>query len=418
MIEEISLVITALFFLVVLSYYTLLFLPRKQEKKEKHFTSISVLIPARNEENHLAECLDAVLAASWKGKKQIIVINDGSIDNTGNIAAQYKKKGVLVLQTTHIGKSAALNYALQHATGELVAVVDADSVIEKDALVLLQQEVSKKNIAAATGAVLVKNRKQGVCIWAHIEQLYNSMIRMIFSKINANITTPGPLSVYRKDALLAIGGFSTQGYSEDVDVTIRLIRAGYQIGFNHKARSHTVIPADRKGFFRQRIRFAKGMLFVFKKHVQLKKRAIDLYTLPLLIFTYIQGVVMGVITIYQILSGYYAYFFAKGMYFNLAVAKFFFEWFSFVGYFKWAYHVFTGASPLTALAVLGICATALTYPLYLFAILTFDKKIDIWHALALFFIFPFWMLNMVIYITNLPEFFKKEQYNRWKKNEP
>ena len=60
-------------------------------------------------------------------------------------------------------------------------------------------------------------------MWFHIEQLYNSLIRLLFSKINANVTTPGPLSVYRKKELMDAGGFSTEGFSEDVDITIRLI---------------------------------------------------------------------------------------------------------------------------------------------------------------------------------------------------
>ncbi|MFH1916284.1 MAG: glycosyltransferase family 2 protein, partial [Nanoarchaeota archaeon] len=250
----------------------------------------------------------------------------------------------------------------------------------------------------------------------HIEQIYNSLLRSIFAKVNANVTTPGPLSVYRANLLREIGGFSTKGFSEDVDVTIRLIRKGYVVGYASDAVTETYMPVDVKGFFRQRTRFARGMINIFKRHLKMNAIMIDIYTLPLLVFTYVQAVIMGAITIYNIVSGYVTYFTSKGVYFNLAVLKFFFEWLSLVGFVKWTGSVFSGASPLTLYAAVGIASTLLTYPLYIYAILRFDKKIDWWHVLPIVFMFPFWLLVMAVYIVMLPFGFPKQD-NIWKKNE-
>ncbi len=417
LIENISIVITFIFLLIILSYYALFFISTKRHEHEKDFSSITVIIPAHNEEEYISGCVESVKSADFDGYKQIIIVDDGSKDKTYEIACQYKDKDTKVIQTEHSGKADSLNRALRQSKGDLIAVVDGDSTIAKDALKILSKLVSGKKVVAATGVVKVKNRNKFICMWVHIEQIYNSLMRLLLSKLNASIVTPGPLSVYRKKELREEGGFSNQGFSEDVDVTIRLIRKGYKIGFSEEAISSTNMPYDVKGFFRQRTRFARGMLNIFKRHLMLNNTIIDIYTLPLFVFSYIQAVIMGSFTLYQIFSGYFMYFLSKGIIFDFAVLKFFFEWLSIVGFIKWFLGIFSGATPLNFANVIGIISTLLTYPLYLFAILKFDRKIDIRHIIPIFFMFPFWLLIMVIYILCLPEYFRKKQYNIWKKNE-
>ncbi|MBL7056122.1 glycosyltransferase family 2 protein [Candidatus Woesearchaeota archaeon] len=413
--DNISAAITTIFLIIILSYYILLFIKPKKNEVAKKFSSITIIVPAHNEEEYIESCLKSVVSAKFNGKKEIILVDDGSIDNTFKLASKFK--GIKIIRTKHLGKAASLNKALSHSTSELIAIVDGDSVIKEDALLHMAEELGRKNVAGACCVVKVKNRNKIFPMWSHIEQLYNSLMRSLFAKINANITTPGPLSVYRRKALEEIKGFSTEGFSEDVDVTIRLIRKGYHIGFSEKAISETNIPYDVKGFFRQRTRFARGLLNILKRHLQVNRTIIDLYTLPLFLFSYVQAVIMGSLTLYNIISGYMQYFVAKGIYFSLPVLKFFFEWFSLVGFVKWTYSVLAGTSPATFVAMVGIMSTLLSYPLFVFAILKFDRKIDLLHIIPFFFMFPFWIMIMTIYIIFLPEYFRKTQYNRWKKNE-
>ena len=409
--------ITLIFLLVIASYYfLLLYRPKKREHRDT-FAGITIIIPAHNEELLLADAIESVLAASFHGRKEVIVVDDGSSDETYRVAQQFSKRGVNAIRTCHLGKSAAINAALKLADTELIAIVDADSIIGKNALRAMAQEVGKRGVAAATGVVRVRNRKAGICMWVHIEQLYNSLMRLILAKANANIATPGPLSMYRKAMLDEIGGFSTDGFSEDLDVTIRLIRKGHHIGFSQDSIAETVMPSDPKGFLRQRTRFARGMIHIFKRHLRFGMRAIDMYTLPIFLFTYIQAVIMGSFTLYQIISGYMSYFASQGVYFSSGVARFLFEWLSIVGFIRWAAGIFSGTAPLDAIAIAGILATLLSYPLYFLAIAMFDKKFDLRHAIPLFFMFPFWLLIMAIYILCTPELFSNKQYNRWKKNE-
>lgn len=414
--EHLPAIITFIFLLTILSYYALIFIKKRKSKPVHKFSSVTVIIPAHNEEKYIANAIESVLSADFNGKKQIIVVDDGSIDRTYEIASRFKKNGVKIIKTGHSGKASSLNRALSYAKWDIIAVVDGDSCIQKDALKIMAKELERKDVVAATGVVKVKNRKKFICMWIHIEQLYNSLMRLLFSKIDANIVTPGPLSVYRRKNLVQAGGFSTKGFSEDIDVTIRLIRKGYKIGFAEKAVAETNMPYDTKGFLRQRTRFARGILNIFKRHMQLNTTIIDIYTLPLFLFSYIQAIIMGSFTIYQIVSGYNTYFASKAIYFNLSVLKFFFEWFSIVGFIKWFVGVFSGQTPLTFVAMVGIVATLLSYPLFLMAIIRFDRKFDLWHLIPIFFMFPFWLLIMVIYILMAPDYFRK-QYNIWKKNE-
>ena len=415
--EYISYIITVIFLLIVISYYALLLLKSKKPKIVKNYSSVSIIMPAHNEENVIGDSISSVLDADFNGRKEIIVVDDGSIDRTSEIASNFKTKGVKLIKTKHSGKSDSINKALKIANGEVIVIVDADSCIHKNAVNEIVLEVSRKNVIGACGVVRVKNRKKLLGMWMHIEQIYYSLIRLLLSKLYANINTPGPLSAYRKKELVEIGGFSTKGFAEDVDVAIRTIRKGYKIGYAENAISDTNMPENLKGFFRQRTRFARGTIDILKRHMKANSSIIDVYTMPILLFSYVQAVIMGIFTIYQLVNGYIIYFFSKGIYFNMTVLKFFFEWFSIVGLIRWMGSVFSGQTPLTFIVIVGIVSSFLSYPLMFLAIYKFDKKFDIWHLIPLMFMFPFWLLIMCIYTICLPEFFKENQYNIWKKNE-
>ena len=133
-------IITFIFSLTILSYYILLFMKQEKPKQVHKFASITIIIPAHNEEEYIAEAIESVINAEFDGKKQIIVVDDGSIDKTYEIASKYT--GIKVIRTKHSGKSNSLNKALSYAKGDIIAIVDGDSCINKDALKLMTKEGS------------------------------------------------------------------------------------------------------------------------------------------------------------------------------------------------------------------------------------------------------------------------------------
>jgi peptidoglycan-N-acetylglucosamine deacetylase len=411
----IKVVLTGLSLLVVLTYYFLLLKRRSREPIERRFKSITVIIPAHNEEDYIQEAVRSVMSAEFTGRKQIIVVDDGSTDRTPELLRRIK--GVKVLRTKHLGKSAALNRALALAEGELVAVVDGDSAIPVGSLMTMADEVGKKGYAASCCPVKVRNRHTLLGMWLNLSEVYFSLIRELLSKAHANVTTPGPLSVYRRSALEEIGGFGTDVLSEDVDVAIRLIRKGYRIGFSDRTYAETNMPHRFKWFFLQRLRFARGVVRILKKHLKASRSAIDVYTLPVITFNYIQAVIMGALTLHQIIGGYFEYFYAYGIYFSWSVVRFFFEWFSVIGFFRWTFNVLSGSEPITTLSMIAIVSTMLSYPLMLLAILKYDRENWAWHVIPFTFMFPFWLFMMVLQMIALPEVFRGAQVNRWKKND-
>ncbi len=416
-------IISFIFFLIVLSYYILIFLPTKKTKltnKNNTFNSLTIITPAHNEEKYIKECILSEINASFPGDKEIIIVDDGSTDSTYKIVNSLIEKNSLnipirLIHTKHRGKAASINLALKYAKNELIAIIDADSVIEKNALLELYKTLTNNDYSAVTGVIKVNNKQKFLLWWVHIEQLFNSLIRMLFSKIHANIVIPGPISLYKKEALIKVKGFSRKGFSEDVDIAIRLIRHNYKIGFNENAIAKTNMPYTLKGFIAQRKRFAKGWINIFKKHLKLTKSIIDIYSLPLMLFTYVQAIIMSLSIAYNVIQGYIIYFASKHIFFSIEVIKYFIEWFSLAGTIRWIINVFSGNINLNIIVIISLIATLLTYPLYVIAILKYDKRLTMKDGFALFFINLFWLAIMIIYLFNIFEYFKKNQLNKWEK---
>jgi cellulose synthase/poly-beta-1,6-N-acetylglucosamine synthase-like glycosyltransferase len=412
-------VFSVIFFVVVLSYYALILWPRRIPLSRERFRSITVIIPAHNEASRIRDAITSVLAARWRGIKRIIVVDDGSTDDTANVAravARSSPKGsVTVIRVPHSGKSNAINTALKASHSDLVAVVDGDSVIAPDAFEECIALFWSRKVGAVSAAMRVRNRGSVLGEWLNIELLYASLVRSLYAKVNANITATGPLTVFRRHALESVGGFSVQGFAEDVDIAVRLLKHGWRLEYATGAMAETVMPTTWSGFVRQRIRFARGAVDIIKRHLSFDRHFFQIYTLPLFFFTYAQAVVMAIIITTNIVSGYVSYFASQGTYLNWGVVKYFVEWLSIVGTVRWVWSVFTGSTPVTVLTGIAITTTLLTYPLYIFAILRFEKRIDWRHVLAMAFLFPFWLIVMVVYCLTVWEWGRKEQRNIWTK---
>jgi len=386
---------------------------QKTPDTKGYLPSVGVLIPARNEERIIEASLKSVFACSYKGKLDVIVIDDASTDSTPKLVKKFPVN--LIRSKKQQGKARSLNLGLKKTDAELIAVIDADSVISKDSITEAVKYFYSEDTMAVTSIIKVKNRKSFLGMWLHIEQLYNSLLRFFFSKINANISTPGPLSIYRKSEIEKIGGFSLKGYAEDIDIAIRSIKSGKKIYVSENSVAETNMPISFRGFIRQRTRFARGWIHILKKHLKLGFSMLDLYSMPLALFAYIQAVVMSLVIISQIASGYLQYFFSKGIIFNLDVANYFFTWFSLAGVINWIWTIISGKVALDFFTGISLLATLLSYPLYFIAILKYDKKIDIYHIIPILFMFPFWFMVMIIYLINLPEIFFGYRLNKWEK---
>ncbi|WP_419176158.1 glycosyltransferase [Desulfosediminicola sp.] len=235
---------------------------------EKEFF-VSVIIPAYNEEKVIRKTIDSLLIARHPESFEILIIDDGSTDATYKIVQEaYSEDPIIrMFSIPNGGKHQALNFGIEHALGEIIVTFDADTVIAKDALVLLAKRFSDSAIGAVAGNAKVGNRINLLTRWQALEYITcQNMDRRALDVLNGITVVPGAIGAWRREALKQTGGFSADTLAEDSDLTVQIIKQGYKVCYEDKAIASTEAPADIKGFLRQRFRWMFGTFQVAWKH--------------------------------------------------------------------------------------------------------------------------------------------------------
>ena len=262
-----------LVFAAVSTYFTLVFLLLYQKNKRQlrltppsaKLPSVSVIVPAYNEQNKIGNTLKSLTALTYpKDKLEIIVVDDGSEDNTYEIAKKFNC--VKVFHKANGGKANALNFGLKKAKGEIIACIDSDSHPLPNALLKSVPFFNDKSIAAVTASIFANKPKN---LFEALQWLEYSMIiwsRKLLEFLDAVYVTPGPLSLYRKDVLIKVGGFDAKNMTEDIEIAWRLLSRGYRIKMATEAKTYTSIPSKLKAWWRQRIRWNIGGMQTMVKY--------------------------------------------------------------------------------------------------------------------------------------------------------
>lgn len=420
LIETIAL-IPAGFVLAILTIQILvLALGRCRSYEKGHNPYLTVLMPAHNEGKHIGKAIDAVLGAGYRGRLDIIVIDDGSEDNTQDVIRPFVKKGLIKsIRTNHAGKSNALNEVLKLANGELVVTIDGDTFVEKGALDELVAPFKDSSVVVSTGTLKAANQK-GVLTWfQRIEYCYYAFYKYLCDKIEGMIWALGPLSAFRRKLLIKVGGFNNKLYAEDIDICLRMVSDGGKAVYAPKAMSSTVVPDKFKPFWKQRLRWAKADIQIAKKfssfYFNKKYKGAGLFALPVMSYWYFHGVLMLILIPLLIGLGYNQYFLANGTVFSAGVAQFFFNWFSVFGIINLFINIVLGSWQLTLLAAMNIIGVAESYFLYIYSVRWLGEKFGPKDIFAFVFMFPYWLINMAAQLIGTGEWFKGEGRNWWKK---
>ena len=230
--------------------------------------SVTVLIPAHNEESVIVQTVTSVLASDFRPLR-IIVVNDGSIDRTGELLDNNfgQDPRVLIIHQVNRGKSAALSHAMSKADTEIVVTIDADTEIEPDAISKLVRHFSDPKIGAMAGNVKVGNRSRWLTRWQALEYITSqNMEKRAFDLLNCITVVPGALGAWRKEAIEGAGGITADTVAEDADLTIAIRRLGWRIGYDEEAIAWTEAPEKPGQLIRQRFRWTFGTLQAFWKH--------------------------------------------------------------------------------------------------------------------------------------------------------
>jgi peptidoglycan-N-acetylglucosamine deacetylase len=230
--------------------------------------AVTVLIPAHNEESVIVQTVTSVLLSDLQDI-QLIVVDDGSVDNTLELLQSHfgRNQAVQIIHQVNRGKAAALNSALSHARTEIVVTIDADTEIEADAIRKLLRHFSDSTVGAVAGNVKVGNRSRWLTRWQALEYVTSqNMEKRAFDLLNCITVVPGALGAWRRKAIEDAGGITADTVAEDADLTIAIRRLGWRITYDEEAIAWTEAPETPAMLIRQRFRWTFGTLQSFWKH--------------------------------------------------------------------------------------------------------------------------------------------------------
>jgi cellulose synthase/poly-beta-1,6-N-acetylglucosamine synthase-like glycosyltransferase/peptidoglycan/xylan/chitin deacetylase (PgdA/CDA1 family)/spore germination protein YaaH len=252
-------------------FATILALVAKWRERHERFDAdfrpaVSVVIAAYNEEKVIARTIRAVMATGYE-PLEIIVIDDGSKDDTsGEVRANFGDAVTLFVQPNS-GKASALNRGIAAATSDIIIALDADTVFAKDTIEKLIRHFTDPLVGAVAGNVKVGNRVNPLTYWQSIEYVTSQNLdRRAYATINSVTVVPGAVGAWRREAILQAGGYTNDTMAEDMDLTWRIRRIGWRIETESNAIGYTEAPDSIKALFGQRFRWAFGTLQSLWKH--------------------------------------------------------------------------------------------------------------------------------------------------------
>ena len=229
--------------------------------------AVSILVPAHNEAIGIERSVRSLSGSRYAGELEVIVVDDGSTDETATIVEGLALPGVRLLRQANAGKAAALNRALAAASHDILVTVDADTVFEPETLCVLVQRFREPHVGAISGNTKVGNRHGLIGHWQHIEYVMGfNLDRRMYEVLGSTPTVPGAIGAFSREALAEIGGVSGATLAEDTDITLDIGRAGWRVLYENRARAWTEAPSTLRGLFRQRSRWAYGTIQSMWKH--------------------------------------------------------------------------------------------------------------------------------------------------------
>ncbi|WVK85148.1 bifunctional polysaccharide deacetylase/glycosyltransferase family 2 protein [Dactylosporangium sp. AC04546] len=228
---------------------------------------VSVVVPAYNEKEGIEAAVRSLASGDHPGGIEVVVVDDGSTDNTAALAEGLRLPNVRVVRIPNGGKPNALNVGVALARHDIIVMVDGDTVFEPDAVRHLVQPFADPSVGAVAGNVKVGNRDSIVARWQHIEYVIGfNLDRRLYDILRCMPTIPGAIGAFRREALRDIGGISHETLAEDTDATMALCRSGWRVVYEERARAWTEAPSTLRQLWLQRYRWSYGTMQAMWKH--------------------------------------------------------------------------------------------------------------------------------------------------------
>ncbi|MBU1669952.1 MAG: glycosyltransferase family 2 protein [Actinobacteria bacterium] len=233
------------------------------------YPPVTILMAAYNEADNIGHTFEAVRCLDYPGEIHIVVVDDGSTDDTLRVLGSLDLPGLEVIAAEHGGKAHALNIGLEKVSTSIFLTIDADTVLHPQALKrLIARFVSDPcNTAAVAGSVISGN--PGECLitkmqeWDYYAAI--SSVKRQQSLFQGALVAQGALSAYHTVLVRGERGWPSV-VGEDIVLTWAFLKDGWRVGYETTAVGFTITPQTLKGFYRQRKRWARGMIEGLKRH--------------------------------------------------------------------------------------------------------------------------------------------------------
>ncbi len=253
--------LTLLYHPLALVYEARRLRPRQRPLYWRRHPLVSVIVPAYNEGAVLDRCIRSILACAYPFK-ELILVDDGSTDDTLAIMRRYEHHPrVTVIAKSNGGKASALNAGLRQARGEVLFFVDADGLFREDTIHAMLAGFEDATVGAVCGndapVNLDRIQTRLLCLLSHVG---TGFVRRALSTINCLPIVSGNIGAFRREALERAGPFREGCIGEDLELTWRIHRAGYRVMFQPRALVYAESPSTLRGLWKQRVRWARGLL--------------------------------------------------------------------------------------------------------------------------------------------------------------
>lgn len=278
-----TILLTKYFFYMLLSPWYDIYTARKKKKYElstrRYKPMVSVLIPAWNESCGIIRTMETVLKSTYTNM-ELVVINDGSTDDSDKLINEFIKSYKILTSTKKLipivyqyqqngGKGAALNKAVSLSHGDILLTIDADCAVMPDTIENFVRHFRDRKVMAAVGNVKVGNNKHLLGVIQQLEFLFSFYFKKADSLMNTIYIIGGAAGAFRREVFEKIGGFNTTNITEDIDLSVRIQKAGMKTVYADDAIVYTEGASEIKGLLKQRLRWKRGRFETFFQHSEL-----------------------------------------------------------------------------------------------------------------------------------------------------